>query len=85
MSLLAVAGPAGAATCAATPRFAGSFLQPGLGDTWTSAAAPAAGDADQARTYRLLGLNTTARYVRITVEPAGSAWSFTDEVEVRTT
>ncbi|MER6002786.1 hypothetical protein ABT120_29735 [Nonomuraea angiospora] len=50
-----------------------------------SVAAPAAGDADQARTYRLLGLNATARYVRITVEPAGSAWSFTDEVEVRTT
>ena len=42
-------------------------------------AALAAGDADQARTYRLLGLNTTARYVRITVEPASSAWSFTDE------
>jgi hypothetical protein len=45
--------------------------------------APAAGDADQARTYRALGLNTTARYVRITVEPASSAWWFTDEVEVR--
>ncbi|MGV9385461.1 DUF4434 domain-containing protein [Nonomuraea sp. NPDC003707] len=58
------------------------------GSSYTAAgsvAAPAAGDADQARTYRLLGLNTTARYVRITVEPAGSAWSFTDEVEVRTT
>ncbi|MFC4122482.1 DUF4434 domain-containing protein [Nonomuraea zeae] len=38
-----------------------------------SVAAPAVGDADQSRGYRLLGLNTTARYVRITVEPAGSA------------
>ncbi|GAA3620515.1 hypothetical protein GCM10022419_127690 [Nonomuraea rosea] len=50
-----------------------------------SAVAPAAGDADQARPYRVLGLNTTARYVRITVEPASSAWSFIDEVEVRST
>ncbi|MFI7231252.1 discoidin domain-containing protein [Nonomuraea angiospora] len=58
------------------------------GSSYTAAgsvAAPADGGADQARTYRLLGLNATARYVRITVEPAGSAWSFTDEVEVRTT
>ncbi|MFC4122481.1 hypothetical protein [Nonomuraea zeae] len=34
--LLAVAPPAGAATCAAAPRFAGSFLQPALGDTWSA-------------------------------------------------
>ncbi|MGP3963859.1 DUF4434 domain-containing protein [Nonomuraea sp. 3N208] len=57
------------------------------GSSYTTAGsvlAPAAGDADQPRTYRILGLNTTARYVRITVEPASSAWSFTDEVEVRT-
>ncbi|SEG96581.1 F5/8 type C domain-containing protein [Nonomuraea solani] len=50
-----------------------------------SVSAPAVGDGDQARTYRVLGLNTTARYVRITVEPASTAWSFIDEVEVRGT
>ncbi|MFC4015117.1 DUF4434 domain-containing protein [Nonomuraea purpurea] len=46
--------------------------------------APAAGDADQSRKYRLLGVDRTARYVRVTVEPVSSAWSMPDEIEVRT-
>lgn len=45
--------------------------------------APNVGTIDQTRKYRLLGLNTTGRYVRLTVTPASSAWSFTDELEVR--
>ncbi len=47
--------------------------------------APAVDSSDQAHDYRLLYLNVTARYVRITVTPASSAWSFTDELQVRTT
>lgn len=46
--------------------------------------APAVGATDQSRKYRLLRLNTTARYIKITATPASSAWSFTDEIEART-
>jgi Domain of unknown function (DUF4434)/F5/8 type C domain/Domain of unknown function (DUF5109)/Fibronectin type III domain len=46
--------------------------------------APAVDTSDQTHDYRLLYINVTARYVRITVTPASSAWSFTDELEVRT-
>lgn len=45
--------------------------------------APAVSSADQSRKYRVLGLNASARYVRVTVEPASSAWSFGDEMEAR--
>ncbi|MEU7892459.1 DUF4434 domain-containing protein [Nonomuraea sp. NPDC049152] len=47
--------------------------------------APAVAATDQSRKYRLLGLSANARYVRVTVEPASSAWSLTDEIEVRST
>jgi hypothetical protein len=47
--------------------------------------APAVDSSDQTRDYRLLYINATARYVRITVTPASSAWSFTDELQVKTT
>ncbi|GAB1641439.1 hypothetical protein KRMM14A1259_18620 [Krasilnikovia sp. MM14-A1259] len=43
---------------------------------------PYASAADQVRPYRAAGLNTTARYVRVTVN--GSAgWTMVDEVEAR--
>jgi len=45
--------------------------------------APNVGSADQSHNYRLIGLNNSARYVRVTVTPASSAWSFTDELQVR--
>jgi hypothetical protein len=45
--------------------------------------APNVGVADQARKYRLISISNSARYVRVTVTPASSAWSFTDELEVR--
>ena len=45
--------------------------------------APNVGTADQTHKYRLINLNNSARYIRITVTPASSAWSFTDELEVR--
>jgi uncharacterized protein DUF4434/F5/8 type C domain-containing protein/fibronectin type III domain protein len=47
--------------------------------------APAVDSSDQTHDYRLLYINATARYVRVTVTPASSAWSFTDELQVKTT
>jgi hypothetical protein len=48
-----------------------------------SMAAPSLGDARTVATYRLLGASTDARFVRLTVNPTGAGWSFTDEMEVR--
>lgn len=45
--------------------------------------APAVDSANQAHNYRLLYLSVSAQYVRITVTPANSAWTFTDELQVR--
>jgi hypothetical protein len=56
------------------------------GTTYTTVGtmnAPNVGTADQTHKYRLINLNNSARYIRITVTPASSAWSFTDELEVR--
>lgn len=56
------------------------------GTTFTTAgtlSAPAVGTADQPAKYRLINISVSARYVRVTVTPASSAWSFTDELEVR--
>ena len=47
--------------------------------------APHVGTADQSRKYRLINFSESARYVRVTVTPASSAWSFTDELEARST
>ncbi len=58
------------------------------GTTFTAVgtiAAPTVGADDQIRTYRLLYLNVSARYIRVTVNPAADAWSFTDEIEIRST
>jgi len=33
--------------------------------------------------YRLFGLNVAARYIQVSVTPASSAWSFTDELAVK--
>jgi hypothetical protein len=46
--------------------------------------APAVDSSSQSSDYRLLNINVTARYVRITVTPASDAWSFTDQIEVKT-
>jgi hypothetical protein len=46
-------------------------------------AAPSLGDARTVATYRLLGVSAEARLVRLTVNPTGAGWSFTDEIEVR--
>ena len=56
------------------------------GTTYTAVGtmnAPNVGATDQTHKYRLINLNNSARYIRITVTPASSAWSFTDELEVR--
>lgn len=56
------------------------------GTTYTTVGtmnAPNVGSTDQTHKYRLINLNNSARYVRITVTPASSAWSFSDELEVR--
>jgi hypothetical protein len=45
---------------------------------------PAVDSSDQSCDYRLLGIDVTARYVRITVTPSSDAWSFTDQIEVKT-
>ena len=45
--------------------------------------APAVSTADQSVMYRLFGLNVTARYIQVSVTPASSAWSFTDELAVK--
>ncbi|MBO0867717.1 MAG: DUF4434 domain-containing protein [Micromonosporaceae bacterium] len=45
---------------------------------------PAIDSSDQIKTYRLIGLNVTGRYVRITVD-GGTAWSMVDEAQALTT
>lgn len=45
--------------------------------------APNVSDADQRYTYAAYGLSGSGRYVRFTVAPASSAWSFVDEAAVR--
>ncbi|MFJ3489073.1 DUF4434 domain-containing protein [Leifsonia aquatica] len=45
--------------------------------------APNVSDADQRYTYAAYGLSGSGRYVRFTVTPASSAWSFVDEAAVR--
>lgn len=45
--------------------------------------APNVSDADQRYTYAAYGLSGSGRYVRFTVTPASSAWSFVDEATVR--
>jgi chitodextrinase len=44
----------------------------------------AVGDTDRSRRYRVIQLDTRARYVRVLVHPNSDNWSFADEVEVRT-
>jgi chitodextrinase len=45
--------------------------------------APSVSDADQRYTYAAYNLSGTGRYVKFTVTPASSAWSFADELTVR--
>ena len=45
---------------------------------------PAVGDANQIKTYRAIGLNNTARYVKVDVDGTGG-WTGIDEIEVRGT
>lgn len=45
--------------------------------------APNVSNADQRYTYAAYGLSGSGRYVRFTVTPASSAWSFVDEATVR--
>ncbi|GAB1691466.1 putative Ig domain-containing protein [Krasilnikovia sp. M28-CT-15] len=55
------------------------------GHTFTPVASierPAVSSADQTRTYRAIGLTTTARYVKVDVD-GGSAWTKVDEIEAR--
>lgn len=44
---------------------------------------PALSTANQSYTYIAYSLSATARYVKFTVNPASSAWSFVDELTVR--
>jgi hypothetical protein len=44
---------------------------------------PALSTANQSYTYIAYSLSRSARYVKFTVTPASSAWSFTDELTVR--
>ncbi|MFD0696448.1 DUF4434 domain-containing protein [Paenibacillus sp. GCM10027628] len=45
---------------------------------------PAVSSSDQTKTYKLTDLSSvTSRYVKVTVEPASSAWTFIDEVQVK--
>ncbi|MFC5402484.1 DUF4434 domain-containing protein [Cohnella soli] len=45
---------------------------------------PAVGSSDQTKKYRLTDLTgVSGRYVRVTVTPASSAWTFIDEIQVR--
>lgn len=45
---------------------------------------PAVSSSDQTKKYRLTDLNSVSgRYVKVTVTPASSAWTFIDEVQVR--
>jgi len=56
------------------------------GTTFTSLVAlpkPALSTANQSYTYVAYNLSASARYVRFTVTPASSAWSFVDELTVR--
>jgi hypothetical protein len=48
-----------------------------------SMAAPSLGDARVVATFRLLNLTADARFVRLSVNPTGASWSFTDEMEAR--
>lgn len=48
-----------------------------------SMAAPSLGDTKAVATYRLINLSADARFIRLTVNPTGAGWSFTDEMEVR--
>ncbi len=47
--------------------------------------APALSDADQRYVYAAYNLSGSGRYVKFTVTPASSAWSFVDELQVRGT
>lgn len=56
--------------------------------SWTSLGTmypPSLGDTRDVGAFRLLGVSGAGRFVRVTVEPAGSGWSFTDELDVRQT
>lgn len=56
------------------------------GTTFTSLVTlpkPALNTANQSYTYTAYSLSATARYVKFTVTPASSAWSFVDELTVR--
>ncbi|REE55447.1 F5/8 type C domain-containing protein [Paenibacillus taihuensis] len=45
---------------------------------------PAVSSSDQTKTYKVAGLSSVSgRYVKVTVEPASSAWTFIDEIQVR--
>jgi chitodextrinase len=58
------------------------------GTTFTSLVTlpkPALSTANQSYTYIAYSLSASARYVKFTVTPASSAWSFTDELTVRGT
>ncbi|MET7402084.1 DUF4434 domain-containing protein [Dactylosporangium sp. NPDC005572] len=62
-----------------------SYAVSATGSSWTTVgtiAKPAVGPSNLIKTYNLIGLSTTGRYVRVTVN-GGSAWSMLDEVEVR--
>ncbi|WP_270888310.1 DUF4434 domain-containing protein [Pedococcus sp. 5OH_020] len=48
-----------------------------------SMAAPSLGDQKAVATFRLINVSAVARFVRLTVNPTGAGWSFTDELEVR--
>lgn len=55
------------------------------GSTYSTAGSvtlPAVDGSLQVKMYKLIGLSTSGRYVRVTVN-GGSAWSMVDEVEVR--
>ena len=45
---------------------------------------PAVSDSDQTKKYRLTDLSgVSGRFVKVTITPYGSAWTFIDEIEVR--
>ncbi|MBO9577219.1 MAG: DUF4434 domain-containing protein [Microbacteriaceae bacterium] len=55
------------------------------GTTWTvrgTITTPPVTDALQVKSYRLLGISATARYVRVTID-GGSAWTMLDEILVK--
>ncbi|WP_165449374.1 putative Ig domain-containing protein [Krasilnikovia cinnamomea] len=64
-----------------------TYLISADGVTFTAAAhidRPAVSDANQAVTYRAVGLAATARYVKVEVDGSG-VWTMTDEIEIRGT